>query len=187
MAKSASANVVQSDLRPADFRGAVQLLRSIKAKKDKISGVNGEISKIYSRVEGEKKVNGKAARLFNQLDNMTPEDRQDCMRALNGLIDAAGWAETEADLMDQAEDNVVHMRVGAGAVPDGDPEVEDAVQEVESAAAEGKGGKKASINSMAPAPKPDGDDFEEMSDEELAAQKPRQEDAEKAKATKSEK
>ena len=112
MAKKASTDRVQADMSPPNFRAAVQQLRSIKPKKDKLSGINGEIAAIYGRIEGYK-VNAKAAKIFYPLDNMEHSERMEIMRALNGLMDAAGWEESAADLADKAENKVVHMRMPA--------------------------------------------------------------------------
>jgi hypothetical protein len=113
MARKADASSVSDAIRPADFRGAVMLIRTIDAKKDKIASVNGEIGDIWAKVEG-KKVSKAAGKMFLTLDKKEPDDRVTIMRDLNKLIDAAGWSETAADLVDMAEDNVVQMRAGKG-------------------------------------------------------------------------
>ncbi len=100
MAERATAERVGNDMRPANFRGAVQRLRTIKPKKERIAGINGEIGGIYDAVEGFK-VNKKAARIFLTLDGLEPDEQQDIFRSLTGLIDAAGWEK--GDLVDQAE------------------------------------------------------------------------------------
>ena len=151
MAKAANAANVAADMRPPNFRSAVQLLRGIDKKKEKIAGVTAEIGDIFAKVEGHK-VNKKAARMFVTLDNLEPEDRVDIMRSLNGLIDAAGWEETAADLVDKAEGNVVAMRAGFSR-PDGED------------GDEGEDGDDTGENDAA-----DAADFEEASDEELAQQ-----------------
>jgi hypothetical protein len=126
MANKASAAAVQADMQPPNYRAAVQQIRSTKAKKDKVSGINGEIGAVYAKVEGFK-VNKRAGKIFYALDNMTPEDRVDVLRSLNGLCDAAGWAETTEDLVDQANGNVVHMRVGPKADTDDDADLDEAL------------------------------------------------------------
>lgn len=100
MAERATADRVAADMKPPNYRGAVQRLRSIKPKKEKIAGINGEISGIYDTVEGFK-VNKKAARIFLTLDPLESDERQDIMRSFIGLCEAAGW--DAGDLVDQAE------------------------------------------------------------------------------------
>ncbi len=111
MANKASAANVQADMQPPNFRAAVQHVRTTKAKKDKMSGLNGEIAAIYAKIEGFK-VNRKGAKIFYALDNMEASERNDVLRSLNGMCDAAGWDEIDEDLVDKANDTVVHLRVG---------------------------------------------------------------------------
>lgn len=155
MAKKASAANVQADMAPPNYRSAVQHIRSAKAKKDKISGINGEIAQIYAKVEGFK-VNAKAGKIFYALDNMTPEDRLDVMRSLNGLCDAAGRDETDSDLVDDAEGKVVHLRVGGQG---------DAGADIDEALGEGDDGDDLDQALT--------DGFSEASEAELAKQKGR--------------
>lgn len=113
MANSADKERVASDMRPADFRGAVKIIRDvIGKKKDKIAGVNSEINNAWKTVENDKKVGKAAGKIFTTLDAMDEDARRDTLRDLNGLCDAADWPVEEQDLVDQAEDNVVSMRVG---------------------------------------------------------------------------
>jgi hypothetical protein len=115
MADKASADRVAADMKPPNFRAAVQLIRgAIQKKKDRISGINGEISNEWAKVEGNK-VNKKAGRIFMMLDKLEHDERTDIMRSLNGMIDAAGWDESASDLVDKASGNVVHLRVGGNA------------------------------------------------------------------------
>jgi hypothetical protein len=134
---------------------AVQATRGIKAKKDNVSSLNGEIADIYAKVDGHK-VNVKAGKIFYALDRMEEDERNDVLRSLNGLCDAAGWDEVDEDLVDQAEGTVVHLRVGQSSQP--------VVEDVDEALA--------------------GDDFEEASEEELAAQAGRAVTAAKSRARK---
>ncbi len=171
MANKASAENVQADMQPPNYRSAVQRIRTIPAKKDKISSVNGEIADIYAKIEGHK-VNRKAAKIFYALDRMEGDERADVLRSLNGLCDASGWDETSEDLVDQAEGNVVQMRVGSTrspAVEDGDVELDEALADE---AAAGDDLDEAL-----------GDDaFTEASEEELAAQAGRGSKKDKAAA-----
>jgi hypothetical protein len=100
MAERATSDRVASDMKPPNYRGAVQRLRTIKAKKDRIAGITSEIGGIFDTVEGFK-VNKKAAKIFIALDALEADEQQDIFRSLTGLIDAAGWAQ--GDLVDQAE------------------------------------------------------------------------------------
>lgn len=131
MGSKATDNKVAADMSPPNYRAAVQRLRTIKTKKEKIAGVNGEIADIYAKVEGHK-VNKKAARIFLILDSLDGQDRLDVMRSFNGLCDAAGWDTEAEDLVDQAEGNVVPLRVSKASV---DPtDVDQALDELESEA-----------------------------------------------------
>lgn len=135
MAERATADRVASDMRPPNFRGAVQRLRTIKPKKEKIAGINGEISGIYDTVEGFK-VNKKAAKIFLALDGLEPDEKQDIFRSLTGLIQAAQWQI--GDLVDQAEGaaagNIVTPNFGRRDQPadsDTDAELDQTLAEVE--------------------------------------------------------
>jgi hypothetical protein len=110
MAEAANAGSVAGQIKPPEYRKAVQLIRTIKAKKEKISSVNGEIGDVWGKVEGHR-VHKKAGKFFAALDAMEEPERADVMRSFNGLADAAGWNEEEGDLVDGAENKVVHMRM----------------------------------------------------------------------------
>lgn len=112
MADAANKASIQADLRPPDYRAAVQRIRTIPAKKEKVASANGDIADIWAKVEGHK-VDKHAGKAFLRLDDLDPEDRLRFMRDLNGLIDAAGWPETDSDLVDKAQGKVVQMRAGA--------------------------------------------------------------------------
>lgn len=113
MAQKATPENVAADMSPPNYRAAVQRIRTIKAKKDRVSGINGEIADVWTKVESHKVHKG-AGKDFLRLDGMEPEERVRYMRDLNGLIDAAGWDATQQDMVDIAEDKVVHMRFGQG-------------------------------------------------------------------------
>lgn len=114
MPKAATSETVGAAVRKPQFRQAVQTLRTIKAKKDKVSSVNGEISGIYDRMEGYK-VNKKAARMFFGLDGLEEAERAEIISSLNGLMDAAGWPERNQDLADRASGVTRSGRVGEKA------------------------------------------------------------------------
>lgn len=125
MAQKASGETIAADMRPPNYRAAVQRLKTIKAKKDRIAGINGDIADVFAKVEGHK-VNKKAARMFLVLNNLEVAERNQVFRDLNGLLDAAGMDEDGQDLVDAAEGNVVHHRFGRDADDDGaDDEAHD--------------------------------------------------------------
>lgn len=112
MAHGASADRIQADIRPPNFRAAVKLMRiDIKKKKDRISGINGEIADTWAKVEGHK-VDKIGAQIFMKLDALEPDERVAAMRAINGLADVADWPERAEDLVDRAEGTVVKLRFG---------------------------------------------------------------------------
>jgi len=146
MAEKASADRVAADMQPPNYRAAVQRIRhAIQKIRDKIAENNAKISEEWGKVEGFK-VGKKAGRIFQMLDKLDHEERTEIMRDLNGLIDAAGWDETAGDLVDTAQGNVVHLRVGGsaetgGAKDDEEPSGDDdesEMAEVEAAVAEPK-------------------------------------------------
>ena len=121
MAEAASAE--NANIRPPDYRYAVQQIRgAIEKKKEAISAKNGEIADTWAKIES-RGVNKKGAKIFAMLDKVEPTERMDILRTVNGCCDAAGWPEQEGDIVDQAEGNVVQMRVGGAAAPD--PDVDD--------------------------------------------------------------
>lgn len=111
MANNASAEKVAADMRPPDYRYAVQMIRgAIEKRKTKISSLNGEISDDWAKIES-KGVHKKGARMFAAIDKLEHAERMDIMRSFNGLCDAAGWPESEGDMVDSAEGTVVPMRM----------------------------------------------------------------------------
>lgn len=130
MGSKATDTRVAADMQPPNYRAAVQRLRTIKTKKEKIAGINGDIADVYAKVEGHK-VNKKAARIFLILDALDGPDRMDVMRSFNGLCDAAGWAEEGADLIDQAEGTVVPFRAKGGDAEQARDDVDAALDQLE--------------------------------------------------------
>lgn len=102
MAKTANAESVSDSIRPADHRGAMQLLRTIPAKKEKIQSLNGEIGDIMAKIEG-KKVHKVAARFVASLDKKEEVERAQILRDVMKLVDVAGWDTQARDLVDMAE------------------------------------------------------------------------------------
>lgn len=137
MAVRADAETVAADMRPPDFRKGLKTLRQIKAKKDRASGINGEIAQIYATVEGYK-VNKKAAKVFLALDGMEMPERNDILRSLQGLIDVAEWDKDISDLVDSAENNVINLKLGGEAdVDESEGEEDDDLDLEESDAQDG--------------------------------------------------
>ena len=144
MAERATADRVAADMRPPNFRGAVQRLRTIKAKKERIAGITSEIGGIFDAVEGFK-VNKKAAKIFLPLDALEPDERADIIRSLKGLIEAAGW--TEGDLVDQAEGgggNIIAASFGRksgeadpAAAEQNDKDLDEAIEAISEPGAKG--------------------------------------------------
>lgn len=115
MAERASRDRVAADMQPPNFRSAVQIIRhAIEKKKSRVQSINKEIGEEWAKVTGFK-VNKKAGAIFGMMDKLENEERTDIMRSLNGLIDAAGWDKETADLVDEAEGNVVQLRVGGSS------------------------------------------------------------------------
>lgn len=172
MAHKATSEGVRADMAPPNFRAAVQQIRTTKAKKDRVSGINGEIAGVYAKVEGFK-VNKKAGKFFYALDNMEPEERNDVLRSVDGLIAASGWDADDQDLVDKAEGTVVPLRFGGAASKgdDGDADLDEAL--ADEASRDLGDDVDEALRS---------DDFEEASDEELAAQAGRGKDKAKDRA-----
>lgn len=171
MANAASSDRVSADMKPTDYRGAVQRMKGIKAKTDKQKSIAAEIGDIYTKVEGVHGVNKTAAKIFHALSKLEPEEALLVFRDVNGLLDAAGIAEEGADLVDNAQDRVVHMRFREPATspePDEGGTVEDEIEEL------------ADDGSQLPFE----DDFVEASEEELAQQQGRADSAAKERAKK---
>lgn len=136
MAERASRDRVAADMQPPNWRAAVQLIRiSIEKKKAKIAEVNSAIGDDWGKVEGFR-VNKKAGRIFGMLDKLENDERTEIMRSLNGLIDAAGWDREAADLADQADGKVVHLRVGGSSETGGAKDDDDRAGEDEGSEAE---------------------------------------------------
>jgi hypothetical protein len=132
VAKKATSDGIAADLKPKSFREAVERLRGIDSKKAKISSINGEIADIYAKAtDGSGGIMRQAARAFVAIDGMEPADRLMFMRDFNGLADAAGWESEGTDLVDQAQGNVVKLRLpggeaaGADAWDEGGEEISD--------------------------------------------------------------
>lgn len=123
MANKATAEKVAADMRPPDYRYAVQTIRGgVNQKKTKVSSLNGEIGDLYSKIES-KGVHPKAAKFWASVDKLEPVERMQIMRSFNGMCDASGWPEVDGDMVDTAEGKVVHMRMNT---PDADESDENA-------------------------------------------------------------
>lgn len=162
MAKAASSDRVSADMKPTDYRAAVKRMEAIAAKTAKQKSIAAEIGDIYEKVAGICGVDKRAAKIFHVLSKLEPEDQLLVFRDLNGLLDAAGVMEQGADIVDKAQDKVVHMRMRTKA-----PVVEDAAdpidEEIEELAQDGSqaGDDKDDLG------------FQEATEEELAQQQTR--------------
>lgn len=137
MAAKASADKVAADMRPPDYRFAVQTVRgTLPTEKAHIARINGKIGDMFARIEG-KGVNKKGAKIFAALDVLEPEERNDILRTLEGMVAASGWELDAHDLADEAEgrDNVVHALFGGakqdGEGAEGDEVIDNVVAEIE--------------------------------------------------------
>lgn len=182
MARQASKDSVAADMRPVNYRGAVNRMKLIKSKSDKQKAIAGEIGDIYAKCEGIEGVNKAACKIFNGLAKLEPEDRLLVFRDLNGLLDAAGFSEEGADLVDKAQGSVVPFRMPTGDAEEG-AVGNDVPAEIEEFSGDAENdGHSDEINDFAVGSE-DVDGFTEMSEEELAAQKPRADAAEAKKVT----
>lgn len=155
MANKATPDRVAADMRPPNYRGALAHIRStIVKKKDKVSSLNGEIAATYAQIEG-MKVNKKAAKLFGSLDKMEASERNDVLRSLQGLVDVAEWEKDITDLVDGAQDNVVHLRFTGVSDDGGAGEEDDDIPEPGEEGDDGAAAAAATIaDKAAAAPKP---------------------------------
>jgi len=112
MARKANAEAITAEIKGPDYAGACSIMRDrVKAKKDQVSSVNGEISGLMDQVE-KKGVNKIGARMFLALDGKEDHERKDILRTIIKLGEVAGWSD-QGDMMDQAEgNNVVRMPSG---------------------------------------------------------------------------
>lgn len=152
MAQAASTDKVAADMRPTDYRGAVNRMKAIKAKSDKQKAISGEIGDIYGKCEGVHGVNKMAAKIYYGLSKLEPEELLTVFRDINGLLDAAGALKDGADLVDQADDTVVPMRFKAPEIED-EGGIDDEIEEI------ADDGEKLPV-----------DEFQEATEAELAQQ-----------------
>lgn len=139
MANAASKEALAAEGKETDWKGAHRVLvDTVKAKKDKVSSINGEISAKYDILEKDG-VNKRGAKMFLTLDGLEGDERRDTLRTLEKLGAAAGW-DNGADLVDQAEkgdaeadkSNVLEMpkkakpKKGEEAPSDGDAKIDPA-------------------------------------------------------------
>ena len=127
MVQAASKEALANEGKETDWKGALRVINdTIKAKKDKVSSINGEISAKYDILEKDG-VNKKGARMFMSLDALEESERRDVLRTLEKLGAVAGW-DKSSDLVDQAETkgdgNVVEMPKPKGKGDVGDPPAE---------------------------------------------------------------
>ena len=127
MGRKANAEAIAAEIKGPDYAGACSILRDrVKAKKDQVSGINGEVSGLYDQIE-KKGVNKIGARMFLTLDGKEDHERKDILRTIIKLGEAAGWND-QGDMMDKAEGtNVVRMPSGKpeASASDDDGEADD--------------------------------------------------------------
>lgn len=124
MAKAASSEAISDAIRPADFRGSVNLIRTIPAKKEKIAEINGTIGDIWSKASEGKKVHKEACKMFARLDKKEEMERAQILRDLMKLVEHSGWDTEVRDLVDLAEMDASPPPAGKG-VPDLDGEEDE--------------------------------------------------------------
>lgn len=111
MAKAANAENVNQSRQAPDARYAVQTIRgNIKKKKDRVSGINGEINAEWEKMQA-RGIDKVGARLWAALDKLEPDERRSAMRTFNDMCDVSEWPEQQADLVDTAQNKVVPMRM----------------------------------------------------------------------------
>lgn len=129
MAKAASKDSVNATTQAPDARFAVQQIRfGIKKRKDKISGINGEIADDWKKIEA-RGINKTGARIWEILDKLSHEERVDAMRTFNAMADVSEWDKQAEDLADMAGDNVVPLRAHIPGEPE--PDAEQDLDELE--------------------------------------------------------
>lgn len=117
MAKAANKENVTKTTQTPDARFAVQQIRfGIKKRKDKISGINGEIADDWKKIEA-RGINKTGARVWSILDNLSHEERVDAIRTFNAMADVSEWDKQAEDLADMAEGNVVPLRAHVPGEP----------------------------------------------------------------------
>jgi len=118
MARKADKDSVRISGELPDYEKGIKMLRdSVKTRKLRISGIQGEIAGVWDQLE-KMGINKEGARIFLKLDDMQPAIRDDVLRTIQLMADASDW--DKGDMIDQAQDNVVQMPApgkGAGAAP----------------------------------------------------------------------
>lgn len=186
MARAANQGTVSADMKPTDYRGAVQRLKAIDGKKSKQQEIAKSIGDIYSACEAMCGVNKLAAQMFMKFRKLEEAEQITVFRDLNGLMDADGMAAAGADLVDKAEGKNVRMRL---AVDNGKhkPEAgedegdEDDAGTIDEEVDVGDDEEARDAAGLPPADE-DGDGFQEATDEELAQQRGRAEAEAKRRA-----
>ena len=143
MAQAASKSALAAENKETDWKTALRVLvDTIKAKKDRVSSINGEISGKYDVLEKDG-VNKRGAKMFLALDGMEESERRDVLRTIEKLGEVAGW-DKSADLVDQAEDggddksNILEMPKKAKGKKGEEPEGEtDGTKKIDPAAFKG--------------------------------------------------
>lgn len=120
MAKKADKEGVGASIELPDYAKGIKMLRdSVKTRKLRISGIQGEIAGVWDQLE-KMGINKEGARIFLKLDDMQPHVRNDVLRTVQLMAEASDWDEA-GDMVDQAEGNVVRMPQPGGAPPAAPP------------------------------------------------------------------
>lgn len=116
MAKKADSEGVRSSIELPDYAKGIKMLRdSVKTRKLRISGIQGEISGVWEQIE-KMGINKEGARIFLKLDDKQPHERNDILRTIQLMADASDW-DKAGDMIDQAAGNVVQMPQPGGKPP----------------------------------------------------------------------
>ena len=129
MAKTAmreSEEKAAADANKPDFARAIRVMANdIKASDEANAQTRGDLSAAWKVVEEECRCVKGAAKVFFKLRGMSPETRDDYLRTLYGLMEAAGIGISR-DLVDQAEGVIKSMPLApAAGEPAGEPIKDD--------------------------------------------------------------
>lgn len=115
MPKKADKDSVRVSGELPDYKKGIKMLRdSVKTRKLRISGIQGEIAGVWDQIE-KMGINKEGARIFLKLDDMQPHVRNDVLRTIQLMAEASDWSD--GDMLDKAENNVVQMPQPGGKAP----------------------------------------------------------------------
>lgn len=106
------------EIKQPDFERALRIMtHDIKPAEEKNASARGDLSGAWKAIEDECHCHKGAAKAFKKLLDMSPEQRDDYLRTLYGLMRLSGVG-VRADLVDRAEGNEppgMPVAVGDGA------------------------------------------------------------------------